>query len=135
MSVSDINVVVLVGHLTRDMELKTIPSGTALGNIGLAVNRSVKRGDKWESDVSFIDVTIWGKTAEALAQYLKKGTRVGIQGELIQERWEKDGKSQSRIKVNAEKIELLGGSGSGKQDKGTTQPAVSTDITDDDVPF
>jgi single-strand DNA-binding protein len=142
MSVADINSVVLVGRLTRDMELSHIPSGTAVGKMSIAVNRSVKKGDKWESEASFFDITIWGKTSEALAQYLTKGTRIGVQGELEQERWnDKDGKPHSRVKITAHNIQLLG-SGKGTDDKQKDDVIqASTDIpapgnTDDDsIPF
>jgi len=141
MSVADINSVVLVGRLTRDMELSRIPSGTAIGKMSIAVNhRGVKKGDEWESKVSFFDVTIWGKTAESLAQYLTKGTRICIQGELEQERWEKDGKPQSRVKITAHNIQLLGGGKGDKQEKvkiaqGDAGISASEDVPEDDIPF
>ena len=73
------------------------------------MNRSVKKGDSWEDEVSYIDCEIWGKTAENLKDKLVKGKQVCIRGYLKQDRWEKDGQKQSRLKVVAETVQLLGG--------------------------
>lgn len=103
------NVVVLIGHLTRSMELTRINTGTAIGRLSIAVNRSIKRGEQWEEEVSFFDVTLWGKTAESLASYLVKGKQIAVTGYLKQERWQKDGQNYSRTVIVADNIELLGG--------------------------
>jgi single-strand DNA-binding protein len=89
-------------------------NGTALGKFGIAVNKEfVSNGEKVK-EVSFFDITQWGKGAEVLAQYLKKGKQVLIEGELKQDRWEKDGKTISKVCVTAKSIQLLGG-GQGKE--------------------
>lgn len=106
---TDINIVVLVGRLTRESELKYTNSGFAVCKFSLAVNRRKRTGDKWEDEVSFIDVVLWGKSAEALHPYLDKGRQVSIAGELRQSRWEQDGQSRSRLEVVANTVELLGG--------------------------
>ena len=111
----DINNVALVGRLTRDAELKYTNSGTAVCKISLAVNRSVKRGENWEDEASFFDVTVWGRRGEALAQYLQKGTRIAVAGSLQQDRWEKDGQKFSRVGINAQSIQLLGEKRDGQQ--------------------
>ena len=110
----DTNLVVLIGRLTQDCgnderSFQYVGNGTAKAVVSLAVNRSVKKNGNWADEVSFINVTIWGKTAENLKQYLKKGTQICIEGYLTQDRWEKDGKKESRLNVTAESVQLLGG--------------------------
>ncbi|MDC7246416.1 MAG: single-stranded DNA-binding protein [Sphaerochaetaceae bacterium] len=106
---NDINNVVLVGRLTREIELRYLNSGTAVGRFSLAVNRIKRSGDQREEEVSFFDVVVWGKQAEVLNPYLSKGRQVCVSGELRQNRWEQDGQSRSRIEIVANSIQLLGG--------------------------
>lgn len=105
------NRVVLVGNLTRDVELRYIPSGTAVTDISLAVNERIKRNDQWVDEANFFDVTLWGRTAEVAAEYLSKGSSVLIEGRLKQEKWEQDGQKRSKVKVIGEKMQMLGGKG------------------------
>ena len=111
----DINSVTIVGRLVRDAELKYSNSGTAITNISMAVNRSRKDGDQWVEEASFFDVTLWGRRGESLNQYLQRGTRIAVVGELRQERWEQDGKSRSRVVIHANNIQLLGNNQSNDQ--------------------
>jgi single-strand DNA-binding protein len=108
---ADMNHVNLIGRLTRDAELKYAPSGQAVSKFSIAVNRSVKRGEKWEDEANFFDIVLWGKRAEALNQYLAKGKQIGVDGELRQDRWQQDGQNRSRVEVVAANINLLGGEG------------------------
>lgn len=103
------NRVILVGNLTRDPELRYIPSGTAVSDIGLAVNDRVKRGDQWVDEATFVDITLWGRTAEIANEYLSKGAPVLIEGRLKLDRWEKDGQKHSKLKVIGERLQMLGG--------------------------
>jgi single-strand DNA-binding protein len=118
----DINIVVLVGRLTRDAELKYTNSGQSICRFSVAVNRNRKQGDQWVDEASFFDVDYWGKGGEAVNQYLTKGKQVAIEGELRQDRWEQDGQSRSKVIVNATNVQLLGsaggGSGAGSPDRG-----------------
>ena len=107
------NRVVLVGNLTRDPELRYIPSGTAVSDIGLAVNDRIKRGDQWVDETTFVDITLWGRTAEIANEYLSKGSSVLIEGRLKLDRWEKDGQKHSKLKVVGDKLQMLGGKGEG----------------------
>ncbi|MEO0532145.1 MAG: single-stranded DNA-binding protein [Planctomycetota bacterium] len=107
------NRVVLVGNLTRDPELRYIPSGTAVSEIGLAVNDRVKKGDQWVDETTFVDVTLWARTAEVANQYLNKGSSVLIEGRLKLDQWEKDGQKRSKLRVVADKMQMLGGRGEG----------------------
>jgi len=112
------NRVVLVGNLTRDVELRYTPQGTAVTDIGLAVNERVKRNDQWVDEANFFDVTLWGRLAEIAGEYLSKGSSVLIEGRLKQESWEQEGKKRSKVKVVAEKLQMLGGRSGGSPGNG-----------------
>jgi len=105
------NRVILVGNLTRDPELKWLQSGTAVCELGLAINERTKRGDSWEETVLFVDVTLWAKTAEVAAEYLHKGSPVLIEGRLKLDTWEKDGQKRSKLRVVGERMQMLGTKG------------------------
>lgn len=105
----DINRVNLIGRLTRDAELMYTNSGFALCKMSVAVNRRKKEGDRWTEEPNFFDISLWGKRGEALNQYLQKGAQIALEGHLKQERWEQDGAKRSKVIVEAENIQLLGG--------------------------
>jgi single-strand DNA-binding protein len=107
------NRVILVGNITRDVELRHIPSGTAVTDLGLAVNDRVKKGDEWIDETTFVDVTLWGRTAEVASQFLSKGSAVLIEGRLKLETWEKDGQKRSKHKVAGDRLQMLGSKGDG----------------------
>ncbi|MCD0460704.1 single-stranded DNA-binding protein [Roseiconus lacunae] len=109
------NRVILVGNLTRDIELRYIPSGQAVSDVTIAVNdrRKTANGD-WVEEPCFVDVTLWGRNAEVASEYLSKGSPVLIEGRLKLDRWETDGQKRSKLRVICEKMQMLGGrSGSG----------------------
>ena len=132
---SDINQIILVGRLTRDCELKYTSGGMAIGSMALAVNRRVKKGDQWTDEGNFFDVTLFGKQAEGLNQYLLKGTQIAVTGELVQERWEKDGQKRSAVKINAQGVQLLGSAKGGQPQGKAPEFQVNTVGFDDDIPF
>jgi single-strand DNA-binding protein len=140
---ADINQVVLIGRLTRDVELKYTNTGFAIANLSLAVNRRVKRDDSWQDEGNFFNCVLIGKRAEALSQYLVKGKQIGIQGELRQNRWEQDGQPRSRVEIFINDIQLLGGRGSdqgvrstgGQADQSSAAEIPTADDFDDDIPF
>src|SRR6516164_1027908 len=105
---ANLNRVLLIGNLTRDPEVRYTPKGTAVADIGLAVNRvySAEDGEKKE-ETTFVDVTLWGRQAEVAGQYLKKGHPVFIEGRLHMDVWEQDGQKRSRLKVVCENMQLL----------------------------
>lgn len=109
---NDYNKVTLIGRLTRDIDLKYTTTGTAIAAVSLASNRSVKKQDNWETEVSYFDANIYGRMAENLKPYLSKGKMILIAGRLKQDRWEKDGQKFSRIKIEVEEVQLLGGNSS-----------------------
>ena len=124
---TDTNVVVLVGRLVKgvlDDERGFVQVGqTSKASFTIAVNRSVKKGEQWQDEASFFDVTVWGRTAENLKNYLVKGQQVCVEGYLKQDRWEKDGQKFSKIVVNADNVQLVGGKkdGNGQSARGGGQ--------------
>ena len=115
------NRVILVGNVTRDLELRHISSGTAVTDMGLAVNDRIKKGEQWVDETTFVDITIWGRTAEIAAEYLSKGSSVLIEGRLKLDSWEKEGQKHSKLKVVCDKMQMLGsrnGSGGGGRSDG-----------------
>ncbi len=107
---ADINHVMLVGRLTRDAELKYTSGGMAVCKFSVAVNRRKKNGDQWVEEAHFFDIVLWGRSGEAINQYLVKGKQVAIEGELRQNRWEQDGQARSKVEIMANNVQLLGGS-------------------------
>jgi len=105
----DINNLTIIGNMVKDAELKYTNSGTAITKLTIAVNRSVKKGDNWEDEASFFEVSLWGKRGESLNQYLLKGTKIAVNGSLKQETWEQDGNKRSKVIIMADNIQLLGG--------------------------
>lgn len=105
----DLNSVMLIGRLVRNVDLKYLQSGMAVGSGSLAVNSTRKENGQYVDDVSFFDFELWGKQAESLKVYLDKGARVALQGRLKQEHWkDSTGGSRSRVKVIVENVQLLG---------------------------
>ena len=118
------NRVILMGNLTRDPEVKYLPNSTAVGQIGLAVNRTWfdKATQQKKEEVTFVDVTLWGRDAEVAGEYLAKGRPVMIEGRLTLEQWDDKatGQKRSKLKVTGERVILLGG-------KGDSQPKADSD--------
>ncbi|ADN02259.1 single-stranded DNA-binding protein [Spirochaeta thermophila] len=140
---ADINSVVLVGRVVRDAELRYSPSGTPVCKFSLAVNRDKREGDSWSEEVNFFDIVLFGRLGEAVARYLVKGKQVAVQGELRQDRWEREGQTVSRVEIVANNLRLLGGGGTGGgQDRpapsgggASTPPAAGEPDFEDDIPF
>lgn len=127
-----------MGNLTRDPEIKYTPKGTAIADIGLAVNHNytTDSGEKRE-DVTFIDCTLWGRVAEIVGEYCKKGRPLLVEGRLQLDTWDdkQTGQKRSKLKVVGENIQLLGGGDRGevKAPKGPPQPP--EDDPSDTIPF
>jgi single-strand DNA-binding protein len=149
------NKVILLGNLTRDPEVRYTPKGSAVADLGIAVNRvyTTDSGEKRE-ETTFVDVTFWGRTAEVAGEYLKKGRPVFVEGRLQLDTWEDktSGQKRSKLKVIGETMQLLGGrpggGGGGDADEGagspratggksTTPPPKSAPAKpdDDEIPF
>jgi single-strand DNA-binding protein len=118
------NKVLLMGNLTRDVELRYTASGAAVASFGLAVNRKFKQGEEWKTEVCFVDVTVWAKQGENCAQYLSKGSLVFVDGRLNYQTWESDGQKRSKLEVVANNVQFL----DAKQASGDAAP-------DSDIPF
>ena len=118
------NRVILVGNLTRDVELRWTQSGTAVTELGLAVNDRVKRNDEWVDETTFVDITLWGRTAEVAGEYLSKGAPVLIEGRLKLDSWEdkNDGKKRYKLRVVGEKMQMLGGRKTSSSNDPYSQP-------------
>lgn len=115
------NQVILVGNLTRDPEVRTIPSGQSVTSFGVATSRSWKApdSDEWQEQTEFHNVTVWGRQGETAAQYLAKGRKVMIVGRLQTRSWEgEDGKKNYRTEIIAEQVNFLDGRGKGEGDDG-----------------
>ena len=113
---ANLNKVFLIGNLTRDPELRYTPGGTAVANLGIAVNRKFKDSSgELKEEVCFLTVTVWDKQAEACCEYLTKGRPVFVEGVLQSRFWEtSDGQKRSAIDVRAERVQFLGNYGTGK---------------------
>ncbi|NUQ35075.1 MAG: single-stranded DNA-binding protein [Planctomycetaceae bacterium] len=126
------NRVVIMGNITRDIELRTIPNGTRVTDIGVAVNERIKKGEQWVDDVTFVDVTIWGKTAELVERFGGKGKTILVEGRLRMDKWvdKTSGQNRSKLKVVADAVTFVDGAG-----KGGGGGARQADQGSDDMPY
>lgn len=150
---ANLNRVLLIGNLTRDPEVRYTPKGTAVAEIGLAVNRiySGEDGEKKE-ETTFVDVTLWARQAEVAGQYLKKGRPVFIEGRLQLDTWDdkQTGQKRSRLRVVSENLQLLGSRQEGESSSPAPPPRRASaaptpsrpeprdpdlDVEPDDIPF
>ena len=149
---ANFNKVIIAGNLTRDPELRYTPKGTAVARITLAVNRTFtsSEGGEKKEEVSFVDVDIWGRQAEVISQYMKKGRPLLVEGRLKQDTWEDKNtkQKQSKLKVVLESFSFLDSGNRGGGNEGgappprspsagvpPTAPSDSEPPPDDDVPF
>jgi len=105
----DTNEVMIIGRLTRDVDIQYISTGTCLGKIVLACNDTIKEGGEWVDKASFFSVTLWGKLAENLQPYLNKGQQVCVTGRLKQDTWndKETGSARSNVSIIAQTLQLL----------------------------
>lgn len=153
------NKVILIGNLTRDPELKFLPSGTSVANFGIAVSERYtdRQSGEQKENVCFVDVAAWGRQAEIVNEYLSKGSPVFLEGSLKFDSWEADdGTKRNKLSVTAFRIQLIGGRRDGDETGGgyaDAQPAAAPtqsasyqeppapeassapSATDDDIPF
>ena len=148
------NRVILVGNLTRDPELRYTPSGTAVSDIGLAVNdRRKNQAGEWVDETTFVDITLWGRTAEIASEYLTKGSSALIEGRLKLDTWETDGQKRSKVEIVADTFQFLDSRGEGGNAGGAPRqqfagqggdvapdtsdfvPVGAATADDDDIPF
>ncbi len=156
---ANFNKVILLGNLTRDPEVRYTPKGTAVAEVGLAINRFIPASDGGEKreETTFVDVTLWSRLAEIAGEYLKKGRPVLIEGRLQLDTWDDktSGQKRSKLRVVGETMQLLGGKpgsggggdfdeGGGGSDRSSSRPARSSappprpaasEPDDDEIPF
>jgi single-strand DNA-binding protein len=124
---SSFNKVIIMGRLTRDVELRTTSGGNSVIDLGLAINeRRLGANGEWVDAIQFVDITFWNRKAEVIAQYFKKGSPILIEGALQLDRWEKDGKKFSKLKVRGTEFSFVGNK---------AEPELVTAMADDDIPF
>lgn len=140
-----INRVCISGNLTRDPELKALPSGTSVLELGVAVNDRRKNKDgEWEDYPNFVDCSLFGTRAEKLAQYLSKGSKVALEGKLHYSSWEKDGQKRSKLTVLVDDLEFMSRSDQQQRQQPYTaatpaatpqQAGLTNDVYDESIPF
>ena len=121
MSLNSVNI---MGNLTRDPEMKYIPSGKAVCSLSIANNRVYTKNGEKVTEVSYFDVEVWGLFAENCSKYLTKGNGIIVEGRLRQDRWEKDGKAHSRVRITANAVHFLPKKQNNNADE--SQPAASS---------
>ena|SRR3990167_5825357 len=130
MSLNSVNI---MGNLTRDPELKYTPSGKSVCSLSIANNRVYTKNNEKVTEVSYFDVEVWGAAAENCNKYLTKGSGIIVEGRLRQDRWEKDGKTQSRVRIIANNIHFMpkkaGASSSGGGQQPAPAPAGETEVS------
>src|SRR6185503_20406106 len=119
MSLNSVNI---MGNLTRDPELKYTPAGKSVCSLSIANNRVYTKNGEKVTEVSYFDVEVWGAVAENCSKYLTKGQGIIVEGRLKQDRWEKDGKTQSRVRITANSIHFL------PKKQGSGAPAEQTHV-------
>ncbi len=123
---ASLNKVFLIGNLTRDPELRSIPSGMQVAEFGLAMNRQYRsQSGEQQEETTFVDIVVWGRQAEVVSQYCSKGKQIHVEGRLQYDSWEgKDGQKRSRLRVVADHVIFLGGR-PGEERGGGPPPAQS----------
>ena len=132
---ANFNRVVLMGNLTRDPELRYTPNGSAVASFAIAVNRRYKVDNEKREETSFFDIVFFGKSAEIIAEYMKKGRPILVEGRLQQRRWETDdGQKRSKVEVVGENFQFLGGRDqeNARPSSGGSEPP---EFDDSDIPF
>jgi single-strand DNA-binding protein len=131
------NKVMLMGNLTRDVEMRHTSGNNAVAQIGLAVNRRYTTGDgEKREETTFVDCEAWGKTAETMAKYLAKGRPVFIEGRLKLDQWEKDGQKFSKLRVVIENFQFIGGKPEADAPRASAPlSSAARRMDDSDIPF
>ena len=136
---NDINRVILIGNLTKDVDLKYLQSGTAIANFSIANNKSYKVNNEKKEEVSFFNCVAFSKLAEMLNEYCKKGNKIALEGRLKQETWtDQDGGKKSAVKIIVESVQFLSMNKDKSDDKPVDNSAseqVENAFADDSLPF
>ncbi len=131
------NKVIIMGNLTRDPEVRYLPSGTAVCDMGLAVNETYKNKEgETVEQTCFVDVVAWAKQAETCAQYLRKGAGALVDGRLQLDQWEtKEGEKRSKLRVRADKVQFLSTKQTEAEDEDQRPTTEEEDRNQDDGGF
>ncbi|MBG81043.1 MAG: single-stranded DNA-binding protein [Phycisphaerales bacterium] len=130
------NKVMLMGNLTRDIELKYTAGNNAVANLALAVNRRYRANEEMKEETTFVDCEAWGKTAENLSKYLSKGSPVFLEGRLKLDEWQdRDGNRRSKLRVVVESFQFIDGGGRKSTSSSAAPAAAQPTVSDDDIPF
>ena len=145
---ANLNKVFLMGNLTRDPELRYTPSGTAVVDFGLAINRTYTTGGEQKQETCYVDVTMWGKRAVVISEYFTKGRPIFIEGRQRFDSWDSAEGRRSKLSVVAENFEFLGGGGKAERSGAPPSkpgksgpppkdvpPEEGSDVSDDEIPF
>lgn len=126
-----------IGRLVSDPEVKTLPSGTTVCNMRVAIDRAGKKQDDGSYASGFFDVAAFGKLADVCAEYLSKGKKVGISGQLLFDEWESDAGKRSKVSIIANTCDFLTPASEGGSNGGgsSTAAAATSSAVDDDIPF
>jgi len=129
----NVNKVFLMGNLTREPELRSTPNGASVCEFGMATNRTYKTKDgQQHDDTCFVDVTMWGRRGEVVAEYFHKGDPIFVEGRLTYNSWEKDGVKRSKLTVVADDFQFVGGRADSEKDSRlTNKTGDSTNRTGD----
>jgi single-strand DNA-binding protein len=128
------NKVILLGNLTRDPEQRTTPSGQSVTNFSLAINRQWRdQSGATQEAVSYVDCVAWGKQGETIATYMKKGGAILVTGRLDSRSWEQDGQKRTKLEVNVEEFNFVGGGDGGSRSASNASSAGSSKTPVDDV--
>lgn len=121
---NDINHVTIIGRTTRDLELRYTPAGTAVASFSIANGKSYTVGTEKKEQVSYFDVTVWGKLAEVMTEWVKEGQQLCIEGRLQQTRWDdQDGKKRSKVEIILSSFQFLGGKKDGGEGQTSSEPS------------
>ena len=129
-----LNKVFLIGRLTKDPEIRFLPSGSQVTAFTIAVNRSYKVKDEWKEEAYFFDIESFGMLAERLGKQLNKGTQILIEGQLRQDRWEGENGKRSKVKIVADRVSILSGKKQQDDTEGLDIPNENKD-SEEDIPF
>ena len=133
---SDTNTVFLTGRIGQPLEIKTTQSGYKILDISLAVNRSVKKGNDWVVETDWHNVTIWGGTAEYIAKYAQKGTKLLVEGELRTQNYEtKDGQKRVKVFINASRVQIFPSVKNNESENVEPYQTNTPSGIEDDIPF
>ena len=133
-----LNKVFLIGRLTKDPEIRFLPSGSQVTSFPIAVNRAYRVNNEWREETYFFDVETFGQLAERLGKQLNKGTQILVEGQLRQDRWtDAAGNKKTKVKITADRVSILSGKSPKEEKSKESDIDIETEdfSSDEDVPF